>query len=166
MTPALTALLVGAGCTAAHVPLTLLLLRAPGRASPVARHALSAALTHVIGVAAAGFLVGPFPYWPAAAASGFGAVVWLFAFSAVYKSVSLKVLTRLAATPGGELPFDAITGDYVRAEFTARAEVMVALGWVRDGPDGFELTPAGAAAARRLRAVQRACGIETSGLYG
>lgn len=166
MTPSLVALLVGAGCTGAHVLLTLLLLRLPGRLSPVGRHAASALLTHVVGVVGAGFLLGPLPYWPAAAASGFGAVVWLFAFSAVYKSVSLKVLTQLARTPGGDLPFNVLTTDYVQAEFVARTEVLTAMGWVQPTPGGFTLTPAGKAAARRLRAIQRVCGIERSGLYG
>lgn len=166
MTPPELGLCVGAATAAAHVAATLVVLRLPGKLSPVARHAASAAVTHVGGVAVAAAVVGPFAYWPAAAVGGFAAVAWLFAFSAVYKSVSLRVLTELARAPGGAIPFAAITDDYVKAEFTARTRVVVALGWVREGPDGFELTPDGAAAARRVAAVQRLCGIGRSGLYG
>lgn len=166
MTPALTALLVGASCFAAHVLVTLLLLRVPGRMSPVARHAASAAVTHVAGVVAAGLALGPLPYWPIAAASGFGAVAWLFAFSAVYKSVSLRLLAQLASTTDG-LSFETVTDEYVRPEFVARTEVLETMG-LADGDDaaGFALTAAGQAAARRIAVVQRVCGIEKSGLYG
>ena len=69
------------------------------------------------------YLVGPFAYWPAAAVSAFLAVCWLFAFSAVYKSVSLGVLRELARTPGHAIPLDAVTEDHMRPEFD--------VGWMR-----------------------------------
>lgn len=166
MTPALLSLLVGCGCATAHVALTLVLLRLPGRVSPVARHAASAAVTHAAGVVLAAVVLGPLPYWPAAAAAGFGAVCGLFAFSAVYKSVSLRILSRLAAAEGNRLPFDVVTADYVLPEFTARIGVLQAMGCAAADGDGFALTPKGRATADRITAVQRLCGIERSGLYG
>jgi hypothetical protein len=166
MTPALISLLVGCGCVAAHVALTLVLLRLPGRVSPVVRHAASAAATHVTGVALAAVVIGPLPYWPAAAAAGFGAVCWLFAFSAVYKSVSLRILSRIKAAPGNRLPFGTVTTDYVLPEFAARIGVLQTMGCAALAGDGFTLTPKGRATADRITAVQRLCGIERSGLYG
>ena len=95
MTPPLIAVLTGAACFVAHAMLSLILLRLPGRASPVERHAASAASTHLLGTIASALAFGPLPYWPIAAASGFGVPVWLFAYSAVYKSVSLRILRIL-----------------------------------------------------------------------
>jgi hypothetical protein len=160
------ALLVGLACFAAHAAVSLVWLRLPGRTSPVARHAASALGTHVLGVGLAAWLVGPFAYWPAAAVSGFGAVCWLFAFSAVYKSVSLRLLVQLARSPGNALPVPTVTAEYVRPEFEARAALLVRMGYAAVTADGFAVTGAGNAAARRLGMIRRACGIAHGGLYG
>jgi hypothetical protein len=162
----MTALVVGLACFGAHAAVTLVWLRLPGRTPPVARHALSALATHVVGVALAARLVGPFAYWPAAAVAAVGAVCWLFAFSAVYKSVSLRVLTQLARTPGHALPVGTITRRYVRPEFEARVAVLVRMGCASETEGGYAATGKGAAAARRVEGIQRACGIAESGLYG
>jgi hypothetical protein len=161
----MTALLAGLGCFVLHVAVTLAWLRRPCRTPPVVRHAASALGTHVVGVAVAAGAVGPFAYWPAAAVSGFGAVCWLFAFSAVYKSVSLRVLTELARTPGGALPLDEITEEYVRSEFAARVAVLVKMGCAEETEDGYAATAKGNSTARRIEAVRRACGVSGGGLY-
>lgn len=166
MTPPLAALFVGAGCFAAHVLFTLVLLRVPGRMPPVARHAASALFTHVGGVVVAGLALGSLPYWPIAAASGFGAVGWLFAFSAVYKSVSLRILSRLAEAPDNAIPFDVVTAVYVLPEFETRVGVLTTMGCVEPAGGGHALTAKGAATAKKIVAVQALCGIERSGLYG
>jgi hypothetical protein len=162
----MTGLQVGLWCFALHAAATLVWLRAPGPLAPVARHAASALGTHALGVAAAAAWVGPFAYWPAAAVSGFGAACWLFAFSAVYKSVSLRILTQLDRSPGGALPFEVITADHVRPEFAARVAVVVRMGWAEEGEGGFVTTGAGRDAARRIGMLQRAYGIVAGGLYG
>src|SRR5262245_64767426 len=113
----MTALLVGLGCFALHAAVSLVWLRRPGRTPPVVRHAASALGTHVVGVVVAAYCAGPLAYWPLAAVSAFGAVGWLFAFSAVYKSVSLRVLTELASVPDGARSLEAVTEGYVRPEF-------------------------------------------------
>jgi hypothetical protein len=162
----MTALLVGLGCFAAHVAVTLVWLRVSRGPSPVSRHAASALGTHFVGVLVGAWVAGPFAYWPAAAVSGFGAVCWLFAFSAVYKSVSLRILSQLSRTPGSALPFDAIARDYVRPEFEARVAVLVRMGCAEEVAGGYAATAPGNATARRIAGIQRACGIEASGLYG
>jgi hypothetical protein len=162
----MTALLVGPGCFALHVVVTLAWLRLPGRSSPVARHAVSALGTHIAGVAVAAWHVGPFAYWPAAAVSAFGAVCWLFAFSAVYKSVSLRILTELARAPGGALPLGAVTEEHVRPEFTTRVAVLVKMGCGVEVEGGYTATAKGNDVACRIAVVRRVCGIEGDGLYG
>ena len=166
MTPSVIALLVGAVSFGGHILLTLILLRLPGRVSPVARHAGSAAATHIAGVVVGGCVVAAFPYWPLAAVTGFGAVVWLFAFSAVYKSVSLRILSQLARTPGNAIPFPVVTASYVVPEFEARVIVLEQMGCAAVVGTEHRLTLKGAAMARRIKVVQRLCGIERSGLYG
>ena len=161
----MTALLVGLACFALHAVVTLIWLRLPGRISPVARHAASALGTHIVGVALAAMVLGPFAYWPAAAANGFLAIGWLFAFSAVYKSVSLRILTHLDRVLDHSLTVDAIADRYVRAEFEARARVLMKMGCVDASNGAYTLTEKGRAVARRIEGIRRACGVGGSGLY-
>lgn len=161
----MTALLVGLASFVLHGVVTLIWLRVRRGPSPVVRHAVSALGTHAAGVVGAAFLVGPFAYWPAAAVSGFLAVCWLFAFCAVYKSVSLRILTQLDRSPGHSLSLEAVTGDYVRPEFEARAAVLVKMGCAEEVPDGYAATPKGNDVARRIVIVRRACGVDGGGMY-
>lgn len=159
------ALFVGLMCSAAHVVVSLVWLRLPGRMSPVGRHAASALGTHVTVIVLAGQFLEPFAYWPVAAVSGFGAVCWLFAFSAVYKSVSLRILRQLAHTPGHAMPITTITEDYVRPEFEARVALLVKLDCANALGDLYAIAERGSVVARRITLIQRACGIVVSGMY-
>jgi hypothetical protein len=162
----MTGLIVGLGCFAFHVAVSLVWLRRPGRSSPVVRHAASALVTHGLVVFLAAWWVGPFGYWPAAAVSGFGTVVWLFAYSAVYKSVSLRILGEINRSPGHSLPIATITEQYVRPEFESRIAVLVRMGCARKSDRGYEVTRKGTDVASRIAVVQWVFGIVTSGLYG
>ena len=162
----MTGFLVGICCFAAHVAFTLVWLRCPGPFSPVARHGISAIGTHVLGITVAALWIGPFAYWHAASLAAFGAVCWLFAFSAVYKSVSLRVLTQLECTPGHALPFDTIAVEYVWPEFAARNALLVAMGCAKQVQGEFTVTEKGKQTTHRIEAIQRVCGIEQSGMYG
>jgi hypothetical protein len=162
----MTGLLVGLWCFALHAAVSLVWLRLPGRLSPVARHAASAFVTHVLGVVAAVYDGVAFAYWPAAAVSGFGAVCWLFAFSAVYKSVSLRILAELEQSPGRAMPLETITEDYVRPEFESRVAVLVRMDCVEELEGCYMTTPKGTHTARRIATVHRVFGIVASGLYG
>jgi hypothetical protein len=162
----MTGLIVGLGCFVFHVAVSLVWLRWPGRPSPVSRHAASALVTHGLVVILAAWWVGPYEYWPAAAVSGFGAVVWLFVYSAVYKSVSLRILGEIIRSPGHALSLATITEQCVRPEFENRALVLVRMGCARESDRGYEVTRKGTDVASRIAVVQWVCGIVTSGLYG
>jgi hypothetical protein len=162
----MTSLLVGLACFTLHAVVTLVWLRLPGRVSPVARHAISALGTHVLGVALAAQFAEPFAYWPAAAVNAFGTVCWLFAFSAVYKSVSLRILTQLDRATGHAMPLETITEDYVRPEFETRVALLVKMGHAKQTVEGYAATAAGNDTAHRIEVVRRACGVSGSGLYG
>jgi len=158
-------LLIGLSCFTAHMVVTLVWLRIRRGPWLVARHAASALGTHIVGVIVLASAGESFAYWPVAAVSGFGAVCWLFAFSAVYKSVSLRILSELAHTPGHTLPFTSLTKDYVRPEFEARVKILVKMACAAEVAEGYVATDAGNATARRIGKIQRACGITSSGLY-
>jgi hypothetical protein len=79
--------------------------------------------------------------------------------------VSLRILTQLDRTPGNAIPFVVIAREYVRPEFEARVTVLVKMNCAAETGDAYESTETGNATARRIGVIQRACGIEASGLY-
>jgi len=159
-------LLVGVVAFGLHFVLSILWLRVRvARPAPVLRHIISAIICHTIAVLA--FCINDlhFAYWSAFAVFGFLAIAWLFAFSAVYKSVSLRILTQLHTAGEVGLSFATITDDYVEPEFANRIAVLLRMGLVVEHAEGYSISVSGKRFARRWRWVQRICGIARSGLY-
>src|SRR5581483_6448406 len=86
----------GLGALAAYAVAVPVVLRLPGRVSPVARQVGLALLVHAAATLAALRWSEPWSYWHGAALYWCGFVVTLFGHSAVYKSVSLGILGELA----------------------------------------------------------------------
>jgi hypothetical protein len=161
----MTGFLVGLSAFLAHLILSLLWLWRPGGIAPVTRHIISALSTHAAATVFGVVFVGNVDCWVITAVSGFGAVSWLFIYSAVYKSVSLRILTKLTKQIRGRMLFDMITATEVRPEFEARADLLVRMGYVVQHSSHYELTNRGSNVARWIRLIQRAYGIKSSGLY-
>lgn len=153
---------------AGHVVLSTALVRSLPDRAPVLLHILSVAgMVAVLGVAV---LVvsdrGGRPFWIAVSVLYGGAVVFLFLFSAVYKSISLEVLCALNDARQHGLAIAVIAQKFVLPRFVERVELLIDHGLVLSTKDGYSLTERGQRAARQLRAVQRFAGIKQSGLYG
>jgi hypothetical protein len=166
MTNEQASMAVGGCCLLAHVAATLLVLRLPGRASPVVRHAAVAMTVHVSGTILGAWSLGHLSYWPCASVYWCGVIIYLFGYCAVYKSVSLRILCRLLPAPGNRAAFADITAQFVLPEFVQRTDVMKQMGWVEENDGRFTLTEKGRQAARSLEVVQAIFGIERSGMYG
>jgi hypothetical protein len=164
----LLALEVGLLALAGHVVLTTILVRSLFYRSPVLLHVVSAAAMVVVLAVILPVLFGrdARPFWIAVSALYGGAVVFLFLFSAVYKSISLEVLCALNLAPQHRLTLDAITEKLVLPRFVERIDLLISSGLVLRTNDGYFLTERGRRAARQLRGVQRFAGITQSGLYG
>ena len=139
----MSALFVGVACFAAHAFASLVWLAPSGEVvagRPAcdlrARNARPGDHAGSVACGAVGLLAG-------GGGQRVRAVCWLFAFSAVYKSVSLRILTQLARTPGHSLPLGAITVEYVRPEFEARVALLVRVGWAEWTADGILVTESG-----------------------
>src|SRR5690348_3719214 len=66
--------------------------------------AIAAILTHGLGVMLGILVVPEFQYWDAASIFGFCVMAYVFAFGAVYKSVSLEILLGLVDRPERKAP--------------------------------------------------------------
>jgi len=165
VTEALSSFAGGAGAFAAYALAVPVVLRLPGRASPVARQAGLALVVHAAAVLAAPPWLESWSYWHGAALYWCCFAVALFGHGAVYKSVSLGILGELARQDDHGLGPDRIAERFVWPGFAARARLLVAAGYAEEAGGRFRLTEAGRRLARRVRAVQRLFGVTRSGLY-
>lgn len=166
MSGATLSLLSGALALCAHAALVPVLLRVARRATPVNVHLGSAIAIHSAQVAILWRFAGDgFPYWHGAAVFGAGAIAYLFAFSAVYKSVSLRLLLVLLGADEPCVTFARLASEVVRPEFERRLALLVDMGLCVEKGDSFAPSDSGIAAASRIRAMQRLFGVENPGLY-
>lgn len=166
MNPALVSLLAGAASFLAFFLVSLVLLRLPTRKGPVSLLALLGLAVHGAGVGLALLTDLALTYWHGAALYWFLFNAYLFAFSAVYKSVSLRILWQLERSGPAGLPFDAISAGHVAPQFQDRIKILVEGGMARQEAGQFHISPAGKKWAARFARVQRLFGIQRGGLYG
>jgi hypothetical protein len=165
MNPALTSFTAGLAGLIVFAGAALVVLRLPGRLSPVGRQALLAMCIHVATVALMWWLVPTATYWHGAALYWFGFNCFLYAFSAVYKSVSLRMLSRIAAAPGNRLAVSDIVDRQISPCFTDRVALLVNSGLAQTQAGKYTALPQGLKVAGRIGLLQSIFGVEHSGLY-
>ena len=126
---------------------------------------VAAIITHVLSVALGVMNVTQFQYWNAASIFGFGVMGYVFAFGAVYKSVSLEILLDVAQRPGHAAPLADIVDRLAPDIFRRRADILVDGGQVERIGASFAVTVKGRAFAGKLARVRRAFAVGDSGLY-
>ncbi|WP_454652608.1 hypothetical protein [Bradyrhizobium liaoningense] len=132
---------------------------------PVILLAIAAVVSHGLGVMLGIFAVPQFQYWNAASIFGFCVMTYVFAFGAVYKSVSLDILHGLVDRPGRRTPVSDIAERQVPDLFRGRIGNLVDGGLVEPVDSHFRATAAGRNMAGRIGRLRRAFGIGDTGLY-
>lgn len=168
MTPAALSLVIGLAAFIGHALIVPLLLRATPRAAPVKIHVGSAVSLHLLQILVTMFVGqagSPLPYWHGAAVFGAGAIGYLFLFSAVYKSISLRMLAVLMRDKGQATRLDALTDAVTLPEFEQRVRILLESRLAMASGGTYAITDAGRTMAARLIRLQRAFGVRRSGLY-
>ena len=132
---------------------------------PVIVLAIAAVTAHGISVLLGAATMQHFKYWNAASIFGFGVMGYVFAFGAVYKSVSLEIMLDLAQRAGRTVPLSDIVDRQVPDIFRGRANILIDSGFVERAGSSFTATVAGRKLAGRIAAVRRAFAIGDTGLY-
>ncbi len=132
---------------------------------PVILLAIAAVISHGLGVMLGIFAVPQFQYWDAASIFGFCVMAYVFAFGAVYKSVSLDILRGLVDRPDRRAPVSEIAERQVPDLFRGRIGNLVDGGLVEPVDSHFRATAAGRNMAGRIGRLRRAFGIGDTGLY-
>ena len=139
--------------------------RARSSISPVMILAIVAVISHLASVLLGVVMVQRFQYWSAASIFSFGVMSYIFAFGAVYKSVSLEMLLDIAMQPGRGVPLSDIIEHQVPGIFNGRTRILIHSGLAeRIGPL-VATTPTGRKFADRIVRLRRAFAIGDSGLY-
>ena len=156
--------LFGIGGFIVYLAAVAIVLRLPWRVPP-ARTAIGIALLAYAAVlaAAAQFSHGA-NFWTMSIIFWFSTLVFLMAFGALYKSVSLRILLHLLDRPGHAGPYSAILARYVAAEsFENRLIVMEENGFAVPTPAGYALTDKGRRLAGVVGVLHQLFAIERSG---
>jgi Ca2+/Na+ antiporter len=139
--------------------------RAASSIPPVIILAIAAVISHgasvLLGVAAMPHL----QYWNAASIFSFGAMLYVFAFGAVYKSVSLEILLDLGGRPNRQAPLADIVERHVPDIFRGRTDILVEGGQVERAGSLFVVTVSGRKLADQIARIRRAFAIGDTGLY-
>lgn len=125
----------------------------------------AAIVAHSLSVALGAMSVTQFQYWDAASIFGFGVMGHVFAFGAVYKSVSLEILLNVAQRPGHTAPLVDIVDRLAPDIFRGRADILIDGGQVERIGTSFAVTAKGRAFADKLARIRRAFAVGDSGLY-
>lgn len=154
---------LGAAALACHGFMAILAVRNLPRVSPVILHATSTVLAELIFLGLIYAASHPVPFWHGAILIGFGALAFLFVFSALYKSISIRML--LIADRTGKADIKTLTHDFTQAAFADRANVLKEMGCVTEADGRFTITPQGVRLARKFSAMKALMRVSTSGLY-
>lgn len=136
-----------------------------GTVGAVTLLAIAAVVAHGLGVTLGIFLVPQFQYWDAASIFGFCVMAYVFAFGAVYKSVSLDILLGVVDRPDRRVPLSDIVERQVPGLFQGRIGNLVDGGLVESLDTRFAATAAGKTVATRIGQLRSAFGIGDTGLY-
>ena len=138
-------------------------LRLARRTAPAVLAVGCAVGTYGVLICAAAFTV-TFRFWPVSAFYWFFVIAFLMVFGAVYKSISLRILSELFDRPHHSEHYDAIRKRYIeRSSFTERTRILRSLGWADENGERLVLTEKGLRIARGVRAVQLLFGMDRSG---
>lgn len=147
-------------------PIALTIARRAGSTiAPVVILALAAIISHAASILLGIATVAHFQYWNAASIFGFGVMLYVFAFGAVYKSVSLEILLDVAKRQGASAPLADIVERKVPEIFRGRTDILVDGGQVERRGPCFVVTAAGGKIASRIAAMRRAFAVGNTGLY-
>jgi predicted transcriptional regulator len=169
MTPSEISLVTGFAAAVAHAVAVSACLRFFRGIAPVFIHLLCAVmigtmLPIILSLFVASFRVA-IPFWPAASIFYGGVIAWLYAFSAVYKSITLGILQVLHTAPQGCVTIDDIARNFALPRFAERVDLLVASGLATRTESRYTITLKGQKAVHRLQLIQRIFVVSGSGFY-
>jgi hypothetical protein len=156
---------VGTLAFMAFFALNLLALRLRPKSPPVVVFLACSLTVHLLASLTAGWAFRGISYWHGAALYWFAFIGYLYGYSALQKSISLRTLRALYARADLSADLPTIYSQTVRRSFLERVDLLVqgGLAAVQDGR--YAATESARKTARRVALARRLFGVVSSGLY-
>jgi hypothetical protein len=120
---------------------------------------------HAASVIVAYQALNGFLYWYALGSFAVGWFMFFTLSTAVYVSVSARILRALGTRPGNSLAVAEVYRACIRKPFEERAEFLVAAGLAEKGPHGYRITSRGRQSARRVQLLRTVFAMDGAGMY-
>ena len=148
-----------------HIAFVLFLMRKTlaTQISPVFIHVISGFVALAF-LGLAGRTPFSFDGWLTFSFFGFASTSFLFLFSAVYKSLSLRFLLTIRSNRN-RLTFSQLHHLVTKKSFKERAELLSKMGMVIKKGEDFSISSQGLRVAKRIEQIRKIFGITTRGLY-
>ena len=166
MTPSMLSLQLGILGLMLHILIVIMGVRFLSERAPVLIHLSGAIVAESLFVMVSLIVPQEIPFWHGSIVLGWGVIFWLFAFSAVYKSVSLSMLLRLNAAPQKDIAIPQFTAALIQPTFTDRIRVLEKMGYITAGDEAYDITPSGERFVARFTKIRRIFGVTGDGFYG
>lgn len=166
MTQFINAFSVGLFAITGHLILVLVVLRYKWSGSPIGTHVISAFFWSVLVIAFSFVCDWGDDLWYSLSAFGFGFSSLLFLYSAVYKSVSLRILWQAFQNNGNTTAYSQLADEIMRRSFTERIDLLVSHNLVAKEAGAYRATPDGERLAKKISLLRRLLGVRTDGMYG
>ena len=148
-----------------HFVSVIAVLHLRSGSSPILLHLTSAVVWHVLQILLLiSWNVGIY-YWQSASIFAFGVMMYVFIFSAAYKSISLRAVVLLADSESASVTVSEIMDRLVVKSFHDRIDVLLNAGLVTKAHKGFSITGQGRRTANRIIALRNFFGARSNGLY-
>lgn len=154
----------GVAALAGHMLSVTALLRLP-RVSPMGVHLVSGVAGLGLLTAAGLIFATAFPFWHAVSLFCFGASAFMFAYSALYKSLSLRMLLSASLATGTRATWARLVDETLRTNFEERVDLLIAQGLAMRVGQAYRLTPRGQALSLTISRARTLFAIGTDGTY-
>ena len=152
---------------AGHFVTTTFVLRYFRALPPVNVHVVSSMLAAVVFVLLGWTFVqtSSFNVWPGLAVLAFGSMVFLIAYSAIYKSISLRLLIEVAQASPDAVSVERFHDEAVLPPFLDRITLLATADYLLVNDDRITITERGRKLGERLNRWRMLLGFAQSGLY-
>ena len=155
MTAEILSFLVGFISFTIYAFTVLILLRMTLSVSPVIIQFVYALMVHIIAILGSSLILKGLPYWHGAALFWFCFNIYLFIYSAVYKSISLKILSTLSRCSSKSETVLQITNLYILPSFVERINILTQANYAVQNNEQFTITNQGKKMATRIITIQK-----------
>ncbi len=165
MLPRLLSFAAGMLTFVGYVVAFLVIRRLRPRIGWFALQIITGGAIHIISTILCLFLLKGFVYWYAL---GIFAVGWFCFFTlstAVYVSISAKILCTIYKTSNRAMTTDEIFEICIQHPFVKRVKFLLAASQIRKGKTGYQITSTGEKNVKVIRAMRKILNLDGSGIY-